>query len=523
MCGITLTIGPQADVSLARSLHAANAARGPDMQGVYARRAGADLLLLGASVLGLRGAITAQPRVGAGVLAWNGQVFSGLDVGVHENDTACLFAALEASSDPLSVLAAIEGPWAFVYIRADKVTFGVDPLSRRSLLLHTPDETCRSLILSSTRSPLARERGMRMRALQGGEVGVLDLSCLGGDGVIDWGRALALYRLPVTVADVNRVLPASHPEQLSVVEAEVDTFLSQLTAAVRRRVENIPAPPTGGARVAVLFSGGVDCSLLVCLIHAVLPPDEPVDLVNVAFAQPKPRGKGSQASIGYDVPDRLSGRDAVVELRAAFPDRELRFVEVDVDVETSRSARLAVVDAMYPSDTEMDLSLAYPLYFASAGHGRVDGEAYTVSAKVYFSGLGADEQLAGYTRHRKAFDRGGWNGLVDEIQLDLDRLPQRNLARDDRVLSAHARDARYPYLDLEFVKYVSALPVWAKCNLALPPGEGDKALIRLAAARCGISQTARRVKRAMQFGTKSAKLYQGAPRGYKAGEQRIAT
>lgn len=90
------------------------------------------------------------------------------------------------------------------------------------------------------------------------------------------------------------------------------------------------------------------------------------------------------------------------------------------------------------------------------------------------------------------------------------------------MLSAHARDARYPFLDLGFVRYVSELPVWAKCNLALPAGEGDKALIRLAAARCGIPATARRVKRAMQFGTKSAKLYDGTPRGYKAGEQRIA-
>lgn len=110
MCGITLTLGPAADIPLARSLHAADAARGPDTQGLYARRVGADLLLLGASVLGLRGAVTAQPRIGRGVLAWNGQVFSGLDVGVSENDTARLFAALEAGADPVSLLSKVEGP-----------------------------------------------------------------------------------------------------------------------------------------------------------------------------------------------------------------------------------------------------------------------------------------------------------------------------------------------------------------------------------------------------------------------------
>jgi asparagine synthetase B (glutamine-hydrolysing) len=88
--------------------------------------------------------------------------------------------------------------------------------------------------------------------------------------------------------------------------------------------------------------------------------------------------------------------------------------------------------------------------------------------------------------------------------MDLDRIPLRNLSRDDRVISSHTRDARYPYLDLGFIKYVSSLPMWQKCNFALGPGHGDKLLIRLAAERCGLPLTSHRVKRAMQFGTKSA-------------------
>ena len=41
-------------------------------------------------------------------------------------------------------------------------------------------------------------------------------------------------------------------------------------------------------------------------------------------------------------------------------------------------------------------------------------------------------QLAGYARHRGAYQRGGIECLLDELQLDLDRLPTRNLSRDDR-------------------------------------------------------------------------------------------
>ena len=35
--------------------------------------------------------------------------------------------------------------------------------------------------------------------------------------------------------------------------------------------------------------------------------------------------------------------------------------------------------------------------------------------QIVLVGMGADEQLAGYSRHRTAFDRHGWPGLIDEV------------------------------------------------------------------------------------------------------------
>lgn len=61
------------------------------------------------------------------------------------------------------------------------------------------------------------------------------------------------------------------------------------------------------------------------------------------------------------------------------------------------------------------------LYFASRGRGTVRRDAddtrepYTSTARVLLSGLGSDELLGGYSRHRRAFEQAGWNALVDEV------------------------------------------------------------------------------------------------------------
>ncbi|WWD22519.1 hypothetical protein CI109_107012 [Kwoniella shandongensis] len=575
MCGLTLTIRPlpasptpeaSPSSALLESFRTANLCRGPDCQRshtevVELQDGGKVEIVLSASVLGLRGDLTAQPLVGKrGVLGWNGQVFQGLEVGQDENDTRKIFERLENGETPDDVLQGIEGPFAFIYYEfaSQTIYYQLDPLSRRSLLVHPSqddgDETSQYFILSSCRSALARENGVKMRALLGGEGGLISLRVIDikeeeGNEVLDMNRALRRRTnldVPETshspwtrVSPINATLPLSDPAfDDPALDMEIERFIDALRNSVRRRVENIPTPGTAGqARVAVLFSGGIDCTFLAYLLHQCLPPSDPIDLINVAFApSPKPaavNGKGkakelAPRSVNYNVPDRISGFDALAELREVCPGREWRFVEVDVPYDETRAHRERVLDLMYPSSTEMDLSLAYPLYFASLGHGTVqneDGtrEAYQVNAKVYLSGLGADEQLGGYARHRHAFNQGGWQGLIDETQMDISRLPTRNLSRDDRLISSHARDARYPYLDLTFIAYLSSVPIWTKCDPRLGEGVGDKKLLRMAMQKIGMERAGKRVKKAMQFGTRSAKVggKGSGVKGPKAGERLV--
>lgn len=125
---------------------------------------------------------------------------------------------------------------------------------------------------------------------------------------------------------------------------------------------------------------------------------------------------------------------------------------------------------------------------------------------MVLSGLGADEQLAGYSRHRTHFIKGGYKELLSQLEMELARIPSRNMGRDDRVISDHGREARFPFLDEDVVSYLNGLRIQLKANLSLPRGEGEKQLLRVAARQIGLTESSRLPKRAIQFGSKIAKL-----------------
>lgn len=165
---------------------------------------------------------------------------------------------------------------------------------------------------------------------------------------------------------------------------------------------------------------------------------------------------------------------------------------------------------MYPHQTEMDLSIAYALYFAARGCGHaldssgLQVDAYRTPARVLLSGLGADELFGGYIRHATAFSRRGYAGLLAELKLDVGRLPERNLGRDDRVISHWGREVRFPYLDEDLMAWAIECPVWQKCDFenqvpdesAVEPG---KRVLRLLAHDLGLKSVAREKKRAVSL------------------------
>ena len=72
-------------------------------------------------------------------------------------------------------------------------------------------------------------------------------------------------------------------------------------------------------------------------------------------------------------------------------------------------------------------------------------------------GMGADEQLGGYSRHRGRFvsSDGDFAAVSEEIELEVGRISERNLGRDNRIVADSGVAPRFPYLDEDVVRYAS--------------------------------------------------------------------
>ncbi|KAA0715533.1 Asparagine synthetase domain-containing protein 1 [Triplophysa tibetana] len=320
-------------------------------------------------------------------------------------------------------------------------------------------------------------------------------------------------------------------------EKQVTKLIDVLSGSIRKRVQYQPSPDRSAlpfkntkGEVAILFSGGIDSMILAALANRHIPAEKPIDLLNVAFkiqdakVPPKSTKRGentknnpdetkSDPQRSFDVPDRITGRAGLQELKNLSPQRKWNFVEINVTQEELQDMRQKrICHLVHPLDTVLDDSLGCALWFAARGHGLInDGieqELYTSEAKVVLTGIGADEQLAGYSRHRVRYKNSGLDGLVKELAMELGRISSRNLGRDDRIIGDHGKEARqeFPYLDEDVVSFLNSLPVSEKADLSLPRGLGEKLLLRLAAVELGLGLSALLPKRAMQFGSRIAKL-----------------
>jgi len=494
------------------------------------------------------------------MLMWNGDVYRYDDCPLPSqvSDTAFLsdkLAACQTDEDMLHTISKVRGPWAFVFW--DKVRnclwYGRDFFGRQSLLIHKEDN---NLILTSC-APKTEEFCFAEVTANG--IYKQDLALplrrpilfpwdiiesLSDDNSKDIEVSTKLISCPVRLICDNRAAQKEDYELSTIIlehsteckekpdisdpqeEAsifpsmldnpkvleKVEELISRLEAAVQTRIDLQPGRckiciDDGGdcvdCCVGVLFSGGLDSAVLALIAAKLLATGSgktrKLDLMNVAF----PLADGS-----FDVPDRITGRQALQEIRDIVGDCvEVRMVEINITKDELQTLRhQSISNLLYPLQTVLDDGIGCAIWFAARGAGLVDGQPYQSPCRVLLSGMGIDEQLGGYARHRGRYAKGGLSGLEEELRMEILRISERNLGRDNRIISDHGVMARFPFLDEDLVTFLSSLHTRLKADLSLPRGIGEKLVLRLAAWNLGLLKTSREPKRAVQFGSRIAKL-----------------
>jgi asparagine synthetase B (glutamine-hydrolysing) len=485
-------------------------------------------------------------------LCWNGEIYQLLsypeeaseDVWDYETADTLQVARLleelippdnhsEIFNSPQHYIAEImarlyNAEFAFLVWTKDGVHFGRDPWGRRSLLLWSCPRGCGSFqvvsVVEQAIGTVNNDDGelfpllstLEWSELSPGKVHSILFSELGGPMVssVDYPKLPIGFSQRFDTSFWKWHHPTLPEPSMTAMSYDISDrlwrasleFEFHLRRAILMRLDQSSSCSTG-----ILFSGGVDSVVVAALAANVLFSHSTssattntttiptLHLYNVSFG-PQPEKSA----------DRAAAIKSYEALKEQYQSSALEIIFYDIVVEWEDICRVErhIRTLLLPKATVMDVNIATALWFASGGGkgGVRPTHDDNRPPRVLLLGMGADEQLGGYGRHRKAFELGGWSKLQEELLMDQDRLWERNLGRDDRLCSDHGREARFPFLDAHVVQFLRQTQLVDICNYDLPPGQGDKQILRLVAERLGMSHASGLIKRAIQFGSRISHL-----------------
>ncbi len=234
-------------------------------------------------------------------------------------------------------------------------------------------------------------------------------------------------------------------------------------SALKKKIKNAVKKMTSDVKkVALLFSGGVDSTLLYVLLSK--------------------RVKVQAYTTGFPDSQDMEWAKRVGEELGI----DLKTIELDLK---AVEGLLPTLVRQLETTNVMKIGVAFPFYVASK-LAKEDGN------KVIFSGLGTEELFAGYERHLEAYRSGGWTGLHNAMWDGLETMWERDLYRDDLATMANSIELRTPFLDLDVVK--EAMLIHPKLKL----GDAKKEVLRKIAKEEGVpAYVAKRPKKAAQYGS----------------------
>lgn len=320
--------------------------------------------------------MTIQPCIDedGNVLLWNGDVFSGNSLESGESDTSFILRTFQ-STNVVSTLEKIKGPYSFVYYQKSTNTlyFARDSFGRHSLLVNF-NSVNNSLTFTSVTSRKLQQTleipAIGIFALNLSNFNFLNLNII----CFPWQKADNLFYENIkkletyfnTNVQIEKVVFPSKeesPNSRNIDEKyfhvnmesknfenimefllkrgdifeRVEKLENLLKESIETRIKKQPSYCKNciklinkndieccHTKIGILFSGGLDSSILSVIADNFIPENESIDLINVAFE----KNSKNQNEETYNVPDRKTGRQSLADLKLICPKRNWNFIEV---------------------------------------------------------------------------------------------------------------------------------------------------------------------------------------------------
>ncbi|MCK9150666.1 asparagine synthase (glutamine-hydrolyzing) [Methanobacterium alcaliphilum] len=415
---------------------------------------------LGHNLLSIVGCQSSQPIIEDNqVLVCNGEIYNFREIKEELNeefttDSDCeVILKLNNSFEGENLLSSIrktmqklDGDYAFALWDGQNLVLGRDPVGVKPLYYGEIKGKIKAF--ASEKKALWKIGIMEVHTLPPGHIRLND-------------QLISVEELPLNGSPPYQKDPESKTFNLQQIDAEL--LKRDLKHALIRSVEK---RITGLENVGLIFSGGVDSTILACILKN-LPVKTTLYTV----------GSENSQDLGY-------------ALKAA----EILNLDIRTQIVTEDVVKynLEPVLSAIEEFNVMKIGVGMPTYLA-AKMAKEDHQ------KVVLTGQGADELFAGYNRYLMDYSQKG-EDTQDVLKKDIANIYHVNLQRDDAVTMAHGVELRVPFLDREVIKAAFNIPF--KYKILDENDKIRKHMLRQVAVDLGVPEfIAQRPKKAAQYGS----------------------
>ncbi len=324
-------------------------------------------------------------------------------------------AAIQKALKPLN------GVYAFAYIRNGNLVLARDIIGEKPLFFAQTKTRFYFASESKTLREILGDESYLIQELNPRHLLIVDLVTLAcKHATRPFFAKQKEMQIEIQMSEIGNSIPANKDDNNT--EKKVSEITHKLAKMLVNCVqERLPDP---SVKIGVLFSGGVDSTLIALILKQL---GRPFTCYTAAFEE---EGMGKST-------------DLAVARQAAS---ELGFSLMPVVQNLAQAQEtFKVVIPLIESSNVVKVGVATPFYLCCK-------QAAADDVRVIYSGLGSEELFAGYQRHKTAAD------INLECISGLRKMYERDLYRDDVVSMNNTVELRLPFLDADLIRYALKIP-----------------------------------------------------------------